>query len=236
MTEEIEKKSAREEVLDAIRSGEVQMRPRWQFVLRGTLAVLGGVLIALVLLYLVSLIIFTSRQTGAAFVPAFGLRGIFAFLRALPWLLITLSLVFIVLLEILVRRYSFAYRRPLIYSGAGIIVVVVAGGFLVASTSLHHRLFDRATSQRLPSFARVFYYIGPAPRFSDIHRGVITSTTTRGFIIQSRMGEKRSVAVASGTQITENDGLELGDMVVIFGPEASDTIEAIGVRKIKEKD
>ncbi len=214
-----------EELLEAIKTGEIKMRPRWQFVLRGALAVLGGVLIALLLLYLISLIIFTSRETGVAFVPVFGLRGIVAFLRALPWLLIFFSAVFVILLEILVRHYAFAYRRPLVYSGLGIVVLVVAGGFLVAGTSLH---------RRLPPFAQGFYYFGPPPTFRDIHRGIITSTTTQGFVIKSRMGGMLLVNVASGTQTDAQSALQPGDMVVIFGPESSDTIEAIGVRQIGE--
>lgn len=231
MNEESQQKSEQEEILDAIKAGDIKMRPRWQFVVRGILAVLGGVLIALVLLYLISLIIFTARQTGAAFVPAFGLRGAFAFARALPWLLIIFSLAFIVLLEILVRGYSFAYRRPLIYSACGIIVLSIIGGFVVAGTSLHSRLLARADRQRLPAFAQNFYRFNQQS-FRDIHRGLIVSTTTDSFMIRGRMGEVLHVSVASGTQSVGMGAFGMGDLIVVFGPEASGTIQAIGVRRI----
>lgn len=228
-------KNLQQEVLCAIKDGEITMRPRWQFVLRGTLAVLGGVLIALALLYLISLIIFMSRQTGAAFVPAFGLRGVLSFLRELPWLLVSLSLLFIVLLEILVRRYSFAYSRPLVYSVLGIMVIVVGGGFVVASTTFHRGLADRAERHQLP-FGEGFYRGMDQIDPFDIHRGIITATTTSGFLMKARRGHSFVVTVSSSTAEDLDGELAPGRMVVIFGDVASDTIEAIGVRVIGDRD
>jgi hypothetical protein len=234
MQTEENKNCTHESVLAAIKAGEIKMRPRWQFILRGTLAVLGGILIALTLLYLVSLIIFASRESGAAFVSSFGFRGFFAFLMALPWLLITFSVLFIVLLEILVQRYSFAYSRPLVYSACGIIILVVAGGFVVASTSLHRGLFRQAERQELP-FGGIFYKsLFERPELLDIHRGIITATTTRGFLIQDRRGRMFMVNVGSSTRRLPDERFMPKRMMVIFGDTASDTIEAFGVRPIDD--
>jgi len=58
--------SIKDAVLEKIRRGEVHMRPRWQFVLKGVLVALGAVLVALALLYLVSFVFFAfgSRACG----------------------------------------------------------------------------------------------------------------------------------------------------------------------------
>jgi hypothetical protein len=45
----------------AIKSGQVKMRPRWHFVLKTVLAISGGLFVLLTILYLASLIIFISR-------------------------------------------------------------------------------------------------------------------------------------------------------------------------------
>ncbi len=214
------------------------MRPRWQFILRGVLAFLGGVLMALVLLYLISLIIFIARQSGAAFVPAFGLKGVWAFLRALPWLLIVFSLVFIVLLEVLVRHYPFAYKRPLAYSACGIIVLVVAGGFIVAGTSLHRMLSDEQGDQRVPRMTQKFYrFFGQYP-LREIRRGLIVSTTTSGFILREggRTSSPTVILVGPRTQTQSVDGLRIGEAVVVFGPNASDSVQAIGIQEIGDDE
>ncbi len=236
MQTEENKNCIHESVLIAIKAREIKMRPRWQFVLRGTLAVLGGILIALTLLYLVSLIIFASRESGAAFVSSFGFRGFLAFLRALPWLLIAFSVLFIVLLEILVKRYSFAYRKPLVYSACGIIVLVVAGGFVIAGTSFHRMLSDEKSNQGMPHFAQRLYRSFGDLSFSDIYRGVIVSTTTNGFIVHGRLGRPMMILVNSETREQAMSGLDVGEAVVVFGPNASDSVQAIGIQEIGDDE
>lgn len=219
--------SIHEQVEAAIKEGSVRMKPRWHFVLRGTLAVLGGVIIALLLLYLVSFIIFALRQTGVAVVPAFGLRGWLSFARHLPWLLIVFSLIFILLLELFVRRYQFAYRRPLFISALAIIGIVVAGGFVVANTSLHPQLLRYAQQHRLPVGERMYRDLDER-RLADIYRGIIVATTSQGFIIEDRQGTS-SILLTSSTRQPRERELLPGDFVVIFGDFASGTVTAVGV-------
>lgn len=227
------KQNLEDQVLGAIKRGKLCMRPRWQFVLRGALAVLGGVLIGLLLLYLISLIIFVSRQSGAAFGPMFGLRGLAVFLRALPWLLISLSIIFVILLEVLVRRYAFAYRRPLIFSAAGIFALVVVGGFVVAGTSFHRQIMVRAQMHQLP-FGEGFYREIGEFEPPHIYRGAITATTTDGFRIRGRRGNEFLISRGVLTRVPPDWSPEAGQSVVVFGDAASGTVEAFGIRLIAE--
>ena len=87
---------------------------------------------------------FALRQTGVLFVPGFGSEGFGTFFMSLPWVLIALSVSFIALLEILIRRYSFAYSRPYAYSSLGVILLVVLGGIAIGYSSFHQNLYDRA--------------------------------------------------------------------------------------------
>ena len=83
------------EILNSIKAGGVKMRPRWYFILQAALAMIGGMILLFLIIYLISFIVFVERQTGAGFIPAFGLRGWTRFLVSLPWLLIMLTFVFI---------------------------------------------------------------------------------------------------------------------------------------------
>jgi hypothetical protein len=225
--------SIRDQVLKEVESGRVTMKPRWHFILLGTLAALGGVIIALLLLYLVSFIIFAVRQTGVGFVPAFGLRGWVRFLTALPWLLIVFSLVFMGILEVLVRRYSFAYSRPILVSLGGIIVIAVAGGCVVARTTLHRQLFVQAQQHHLPMFGERFYSGFGSARFSDIQRGVVIATSSEGFELQNPWGEQVRVLITPHTRLLFDEEFRPGQTVVILG-DGTSTVRAFGIRVVVE--
>jgi hypothetical protein len=152
---------------------------------------------------------------------------------SLPWMLIGFAALFMIILEVLVRRYAFAYRRPLVYSVVTIMGVVVAGGFFVAATPLHHSLFISAQQHHFPLGEPLYRHFGEQ-EFSNIIRGRVVATTTDGFIVNNRMGMPLQVFVASTTQFPYGREFMPGQMVVIFGDRSSTTVQAIGVRTIGE--
>lgn len=233
MNSEQDKKPIRDQVLEAIKSGRVLMRPRWSFALKAALGILGGILLFLALLYLVSFIIFVLRRTGVWFVPIFGARGWFVFLISLPWILIVFSLIFIVVLEILVRRYSFAYRRPLLYSAIGVILLVILGGAVVAGTPFHGRMFRYAIEHRMP-LAGDFYRGFGMPHSREIYPGKITEIASTSFMMQGQQGNELQVVVSQKTRLPLGMDFQEGDDVVVFGSREGDIISAFGVRGVSE--
>lgn len=232
MDNPVNQHSMHDRIAAAIKQGQVTMRPKWYFILRAILALVGGILIALVLLFLISMIIFTLRQTGAGFAPAFGARGWMIFLRSLPWLLITLSLVFVFILELLARRYSFAYQRPLLYSALAIVILMVGGGFIIAGTSLHRQVARYAQDNHLP-IGEGFYRGLRQQQFKNIYPGVIVATTTDGLMLYSRRGDMLTIIVTPETRIADESGLMTDQPVVVFGERiTSGTIRAFGIRLI----
>ena len=188
-----QKKSISELVIAAAKSGKLKMRPKWHFVLRAVLWLAGTMVAALAVLYLFSLFFFIARETGIWVAPIFGWRGILIFLVSIPWLLVLAVLFFIVILEILVRRYSFAYRLPLLYSAIALLLVVVVGSIVVAGTPLHGMLSHCSRRclaagigpeiGRGPPCGTGFYRdLGPR-RFDSIHKGVIGEISETEFVI-----------------------------------------------------
>jgi len=205
MNQSPDQKPIQEKVLAAIEAGQVKMRPRWHFVLQAILMAMGGVLLLLTLVYLASFIIFSLRQTGVWFVPIFGSAGWREFLHSLPWILILLTGAFLAVLEILVRRYAFAYRQPLLVSALGILVVVLLGGLIVAQTPFHRRLFESARQGRLP-VAGPFYRQFGMPRLDDVHRGTIVQVVRNGFVLKEMEGELRRRADVSAGRVPRHRG------------------------------
>ncbi len=225
------KKSIREQILGAIDQGKVQMRPRWHFILKTTLAIVGAGILVLALVYLISFIMFLLRRNGVLFVPEFGFRGWYAFLLSLPWLLIILVCIFIYILETLVRRYAFAYRRPLLYSAFAVTALVIMGGYVVAVTPFHPNIF-RYVEKRHTPVAGPMYQVYGRPRSPEIHSGMIVEFNPEGFVMKNRREEGLFVIVTRRTRLPRGADFDAGDMVVVFGPREGGIVQAFGVRKM----
>ncbi|MBU6500605.1 MAG: hypothetical protein KGJ89_04080 [Patescibacteria group bacterium] len=238
MEKENNKQSIKDSVLNAIKSGRAKMLPRWHFVLKGVLLAIGVLLLAFLLLYLVSFIVFSMHQTGVWFVPVFGLPGWFSFLRHIPWILIGLSLLFIIVLEILVRRYSFTYRKPLLYSVFAI--VLIAGIVGIFAAPLHRGFFlsMRFGGKRPPRpsipFLDNFYRSFGFQRLDDVHRGTITEMIPAGFVMENFGGETSTIIISSGTRLLPINDFEVGDTVTVFGEENGNSVQAVGIREISD--
>ncbi|HEX5429524.1 MAG TPA: hypothetical protein VFX17_00405 [Patescibacteria group bacterium] len=231
-----EQNSIKDKILKSIEAGKVQMRPRWHFVLRTILLVIGIVLAVLALLYLISFVIFALHQTGAWFVPRFGLGGLMEFLTSFPWLILLLALVFTVILEILVRKYSFGYQKPLLYTTLAIVVLVAAGGFAVSQTPFHRGLFDSARLHELP-VAGGFYRLYGTPSSDNVAIGSIVRINNPGYTIQDRRDIMFEILVDDNTNFPDGNDFGIGDSIVVFGHRGdSNQIQALGIGKITEPE
>lgn len=228
MTEQPVKTPLSDSVLDAIESGRVSMRPKWQFILTVCLWTLGTVLAALTLIYLVSFIVFAERQNGSWFVTGFGSEGWSEFFASMPWLLIAIALAFMALLGYLVKRYAFAYARPLLYSGLGIILVAGLGGFLIALTPLHSGLMNEAAEFRLPLAGGAYRQFG-GRNHGKIITGIIMEKNDNGYTIYDQDKELLMVLVTPYTQLPPTPP-EIRDFIVVLGDRRGDTVEARGIR------
>ncbi len=229
-----EKPSIKDSVFSAIESGKAVMRPRWHFVLRTILAVIGIVFLFIFALYLVNLAIFLLNDSGLIFVPMFGMIGILEFLVSAPWMLLVGALIFIAVLELLVRKFSFGYRKPLLYSIVGIVAIVALGSGMVY-TIVPSEILERIAEQggylehgrqlRGPGF--------PPP--ANVHPGMISKMTRDGFVLENRAGESYVVTITSETRFPDGTDLADGDRVVVLGSvTGTDTIDAMGVRRIDQ--
>lgn len=225
-------KSIRDSVMASIDTGKTKMKPHWHFVAKGVLLVVGIILAVLALLYISSFIIFMLHQTGVWYTPGFGARGIQEFLVHLPWVLIILALLFMGLLQYLVKKYSFGYGKPLLYSAAGIIILVVAGGFIISLTPVHRGLMMQAQDDRLP-FAGGFYKMFGAPiQPGSVIPGEIIELYDQGYRINTPRSELLNVIISPNTHYPMGTVLEVGDRIVVIGDRNGDTITAYGITEV----
>lgn len=230
MTNE-DKPSIHASVLSAITNGTVRMRPHWHFVLRSLGLALGVFFAGAFGVFLISFLVFALHQSGAWFVPPLGMMGISVLVRSFPWFLMGVIVIAVVLLEALVRRYAFAYRKPVLYSSLVIVFVVILGGFTLAQTSVHRFMFQRAQSNTLP-FAGPLYRDYGTRRSGHVVSGVVREVSPKGYVVELSPGELVVVATTSETRSWGRMMIAPGDEIVVVGSAQRGMLRAQGIRKI----
>ncbi|MFA7309431.1 MAG: hypothetical protein WC050_00850 [Candidatus Paceibacterota bacterium] len=229
--------SFKQSVMQRIAKGSIQMRPRWHFVLLSTLFAVGVLIFLLALMYAVSLLVFFLHQSGAWFAPSFGARGWFSFFRSLPWLLVLLLGVFVIVLEVLVRRYSFVYKKSLLTSVLVLFAAVLFGGFAVSQTPLHRQLTLFARHGVLPPFIGDLYRPPFRLRSDDVFDGVIVATTSHGVVMSDEEDDATtSVIIGPHTRLPYGANFTPGDRIIVVGDRDDDVIEAFGIREVENEE
>ena len=201
------------------------MRPKFQFILKGILIALGVLVISGVALYTISFVLFVVQRSGLIFLPRHGFGGIRIFLVGFPWLLLLVILCFVFLLEFLFKKYTTAYRKPLLYSSLIIILLILGIGFIIHQTSFHGQMYLRSQEGKMP-FVGSFYNRFELPNPNKVHPGVVTEVLDDSFILE-RHDSKIFTVITS-----EDFNIKKGFHVVVIGDLKEGVINAIGIHNI----
>lgn len=223
----------KEKLTAAAKRGELIMRPRWHFTLKAALVAVGALLAAFALLSVVSFLVFWLRQTGVWFAPGFGARGWFGFMKNLPWIMVLLAALFMIILEVLVRKFSFTYKRPLLYSVLGVVLLGVVGGALIAPV---HRSVFVASRRESPPVVGPLYRDLRGTRVPDVRRGVVLERQQEFLIIEESSGVTTTIIVTRKTRLPFGADFDIGDTVVVMGDVRAEGFEAFGIRELFEGD
>ncbi len=219
-------------ILKKIESGDVLQKSRWYFVLKGCAYGLGVMLSLLIVTFFTSFVVFVTRGQGLLLLPDLGIRGVGSLLLSIPWILILIIIVFIIVLELLGRHFAFVYRKPLVYSILGIILVTVFAGGALAATPLHEKMYDRAMERGIPFGGSEFYKQYSKSEFRGGFAGVIRSITEEGLQIETLSGDVFFVSTSTKTRYPKNAELKEGSHVVVLGKKEKGGVEALGIRTI----
>ena len=156
------------------------------------------------------------------------------FFVSLPWLLLLVAAASIIVLEVFLKRFTFVWRQPIFYSIIGIAALVTIGSFIIMLTDFHHNLFLRSRERNLPVVGSMYRGFG-APDMPQVHYGIVSSTTNSGFVLEIQRGGTVNVLASSGICCLPDDGIEVGDRVLVLGPCVDQkTVQASDVRVVNE--
>jgi hypothetical protein len=217
-------KNDSDEIINTIKSGETKMHSRAYFMARATLVLLAAVLLFLLILFVATFIVFALQENGGFFATNFGPVGWGAFLASLPWTLLLLSLALVLILWILLRRYSVVYHQPFLYILLLLIVVVSLLCLFISAGSIHGGIYRYVSRNPIPVVSGV-YEFETAPA-GGVYRGQVVTLSTSSFVLENILGQTSTVLI---TPV----GIDPGDYVIVFGHGvATATIQASGVETI----
>lgn len=212
----IGQKNIKNIILDKIKNKNIKSIPKPFFILKSVLFVLSIVIVVCFLLFLVSFIFFTLQTSNLWSLPKFGFKGIELLLGNFPWILVLIVLFFIGVLEFLVERYSFVYRKPLLYSALTIILVVVVAGFFVRQTSLHEKIYSGFDKGGSPSLKKIYdRYIYPTP--DTFHPGTVTKFDNNSFVLENNDQTTILVKITKETGMAGGLKIERGSKLLVIG-------------------
>ncbi len=138
------------EVLAKIESGQVKMRSKWRF-LAEKIGLESGLLLAIVVFLLVlSLFLAYWQNQATQELLEFGTPGWERVLRSAPYELIALGLVLLLLINFLIKKFNWGYKRPwLVWVGA-----IVVGGVVVAGFINHLNFLGRLNKAAFPGYGQ----------------------------------------------------------------------------------
>lgn len=128
-------KSIKSEILDKIESGRVKMKPRAVFILK-----IAGLSTIVILL---------------AFFAVFLISFAF-YVNKFPLMLILISLILILLIEALMHRIKFSYRKPVVYTLLLVLLSAVLLGFILHITPFHSKVSCFCHKNSLPIISNLY--------------------------------------------------------------------------------
>jgi len=120
-----------EKVISRIKNGQVKMKPRWRFVL-GSFAMLAGLIgLAILSVFIISLISFSLRSHGPM-----GAIHFEQLVSTFPWGASLLAIVGIGFSVWLFKKYDFSYKTNFLLFIGGFVLTILFVGWLINYTGL----------------------------------------------------------------------------------------------------
>jgi glucan phosphoethanolaminetransferase (alkaline phosphatase superfamily) len=211
------------------------MHSRAYFVLRTVLFVILAAIVLIFAFFLLSFVFFSLDESGIRYLLEFDQQGLVTFISLFPWTSLLVFVGLIITLELIIRRFEFAYRFPLIRIFAWILIVGIAGSAVVGFTPFHSSLLSAADNDQLPILGPIYEQIHDSRQAEGIYRGRITYITETEFTLEHD-DDDRDKDEGTWTIIPPKDyhltQLSAGDRVYVAGTLKDDLVYAYGIHRL----
>jgi hypothetical protein len=226
---EPQEKTFKERILKRIEAPDFKVYSRTRFVLQMIALIVVAVLILLISIFLFNYIYFSLQISGRAALLHFGPPGIIPFLIFFPWPVLLLDILFVFVLQKLLRRFRFGYHIPILRLLFVIFIITTASGYLLAKTSFNNMLLQKANENNLPPPFGVLFKNAklPPPDSCQCEITSINGNTLNAFDVNANT--TTSLTVIFPANYSGLTSFKVGQIIFVAGARtASNTIQAFG--------
>jgi hypothetical protein len=167
--------------------------------------------------------------------PMFGFMATLKALSAIPFLLLLFTILLFIMIEIISRKYTFAFKQPLVVTLLCITLCAAVVSFFISETPMHEYIHDYAKSHRIDMMARAYDRPLPFKQKEDmtVIRGEVVATTSTSTSVMLFDGVILT-AYASTSLVDRFIQPEIGKDIVLFGTFLGDTFEILDIREASQ--
>lgn len=227
-------KNIQAEILEKIKVGKVKMRPRYYFTCKYILLGLAALFFLVTAIFLVTFTFYALKINGTLALSGFGIKGMRDLLLSLPLTLFVITGIFLVTAAMFLKEYPSAYRRPLIYAVAVLLVIVSGGAALIMySADFRRELDEQLVGAEMPFLSDAYeYYRNQYGR--NIHLGQVSRITDEGIEIINREGGRQVIIFSPQTIFSGGYRVREGDYVIIHGEDDGEMVGAFVVKRLEQ--
>jgi hypothetical protein len=220
-------------VLKKIEAHELTMHSKIYFTIK---IIALFVLTALVLVlssYICSFILFTIRQSSSAELLGFGPHGFALFLQVFPWGLFILDIVFIFILGLFLKHFSFGYRNPVLYISLAILIIVISLAALIDYNRFDDFFLQQARDNHIPVIGN-FYDQGRRPPSPETGACRCVVLGIQGNILTMREDSSfgSTTVIAIVPQNIATSSLYIGEKLFLLGAFKNGNIYVTNIHSI----
>lgn len=221
----------KDEVLQKIRTGDVQMKSKSYFAWQVIALAFVAALIVIIAAWIVSYIIFSLSISERFSLLGFGWRGVMTFLSLFPWKLAAVEVILIIFLNWLIHRFRFSYRSPLLYSLLGGLLVSGVLAWVMHSGSVQEVLLSQHYRSNLPLIGSLYDRVERPDDEPDVVRGIVIEIHGRDIVIRN-IDDEALLKVLLPENFQLGPILMVGDEVFVAGELTDYGLEAYGFKKV----
>lgn len=215
----------KETILHKVTHDSISMIPRWKFVMYSLLFIFASLFVAGVVIFCLSLFLFVLSSHGMLHLSFFDFVAMLMTIKVLPALLLIFTLILVGVLHMIARRYTVAFRWPLLSVFLLISMVAVALSYFVSETPLHTHVRNFARGHHVGMMEHM--YDRPhdiLPGRPDVIRGEVLSVASSSFRIRAFDGKEFLVNASRTEEYSPSllSQLQAGDDVTVFGSFTQD--------------
>ncbi len=230
----------KEQIFEKIKSGEVNMKSKYYFLIKIILLAVTIFVTFLLSAFIVSYVLFSIKTSGNVLLLGFGARGFYHFILTLPWIVLCVDILLILFLDWLLKSFRFGYNSPVLFLFIGTLASITLLAYLINLTSFHNSVMRMSEDRRIPVAGDFYKGLKKSHGGQGVFLGEVISINGTSTFYAKYSDYDRDVD--DTVRVVLPDGFSVysiylspGDHIFIAGDKNLDEIRAYGLRKLTEE-